>query len=580
MFSARWLVLSVFWFLCGPAIAGTVSFSSASYTVAENAATLTVTVSRSGSAAAAASVKVVSSIVTAGLADFTAVDQALSWGVGELDTKTVTVAISDDALFEGPETFTLKFTTLVGDTAGGNATVTITDYEAGKLQFSSASFTGAENGLQLIAKIDRVSGTSGAVSVNLKTSDSSKTAKATNTSDYIDYDQAVLFGDGDTTKNVAITLKNDEIAEFSEWFKLTLSSPVGASLGAITTADAEITDADADWTSTVKLLTQKISNVEQSQLVDLTQNSLIDSTKKIVDLVNAIPILTLTGVTAEQDTDGLMTIDLEPARAYFRPVYIKRVTSGTAPNINLNDDSSANFITSEEWEIEAQPALAAKGMIILQKRLAEISLPDLIVTDMGNITIQEDQGVPPFERDSSGNVIVNYKFYNRWNLRPSILSTVTNSSEEGFFLVPHPLDQEEVVLSVVYNDGNKYRQQILSTAPINGPELIQELMSNGIDRCAFVSAPCRVSVSSATQITSGIVKIDIPYIYPPGGALQTLKLTLFSDYKIRKVPNFNSSMVGFTETNDINRDSFGDYKMVYANGEEQYFFLVSSFIED
>ena len=275
-----------------------------------------------------------------------------------------------------------------------------------------------------------------------------------------------------------------------------------------------------------------------------------------------------------------MTIDLEPARAYFRPVYIKRVTSGTAPNINLNDDSSANFITSEEWEIEAQPALAAKGMIILQKRLAEISLPDLIITDMGNITIQEDQGAPPFERDSSGNVIVNYKFYNRWNLRPSILSTVTNSSEEGFFLVPHPLDQEEVVLSVVYNDGNKYRQQILSSAPINGPELIQELMSNGIDRCAFVSAPCRVSVSSATQITSGIVKIDIPYIYPPGGALQTLKLTLFSDYKIRKVPNFNSSMVGFTETNDINRDSFGDYKMVYANGEEQYFFLVSSFIED
>ena len=468
----------------------------------------------------------------------------------------------------------------MGDTIGSNATVTITDFEAGKLQFSSAAFAGSENGLQLIAKVDRVLGTSGAVSVNLKTSDSSKTAKATNTSDYIDYDQAVLFGDGDTTKNVAITLKNDEIAEFSEWFKLTLSSPVGASLGAITTADAEITDADADWTSTVKLLTKKISNVEQSQLVDLTQNSLIDSTKKIVDLVNAIPILTLTGVTAEQDTDGLMTIDLEPARAYFRPVYIKRVTSGTAPNINLNDDSSANFITSEEWEIEAQPALAAKGMVILQKGLAEISLPDLIITDMGNITIQEDQGVPPFERDSSGNVIVNYKFYNRWNLRPSILSTVTNSSEEGFFLVPHPLDQEEVVLSVVYNDGNKYRQQILSSAPINGPELIQELMSNGIDRCAFVSAPCRVSVSSATQITSGIVKIDIPYIYPPGGALQTLKLTLFSDYKIRKVPNFNSSMVGFTETNDINRDSFGDYKMVYANGEEQYFFLVSSFIED
>ena len=580
MFSARWLVFSVFWFFCGPAIAGTVSFSSASYTVAENAATLTVTVSRSGSAAAAASVKVVSSIVTAGLADFTAVDQALRWGIGELDTKTVTVAISDDALFEGPETFTLKFTTLVGDTAGGNATVTITDYEEGKLQFSSASFTGAENGLQLIAKIDRVSGASGAVSVNLKTSDSSKTAKATTTSDYTDFDQIVLFGNGDTTKNVAITLKNDEAAEFSEWFKLTLSSPTGASLGAITIAEAEITDADADWTSTLTLLTKKIANVQQSQMVDLKQNSLMDSTKKILDVVNTIPILTLTGIAADQDADGLMTIDVKTDRVYLRPVYVKRVASGTAPEINVRDDINSKFITSQGWALEAQPALAAKGMGVLQKGLAEIFLPDLVITDMGNITVQEDQGAPPFERDSLGNVIVNYKFYNRWNLRPSSVASIATSSTEGFSLVPHPLDQDEVVLSVVYNDGNKYRQQILSSAPIDGPELIQELTTNGIDRCAYVTAPCKVSVSAATQIRSGIIKVDIPYTYPPGGVAQTLKLTLFSDYKIRKVPNFTSSMVGFTETSDINRDSFGDYKMVYANGEEQYFFLVSSFIED
>ena len=38
-------------------------------------------------------------------------------------------------------------------------------------------------------------------------------------------------------------------------------------------------------------------------------------------------------------------------------------------------------------------------------------------------------------------------------------------------------------------------------------------------------------------------------------------------------------MVGFTEVNDINKDSFADYKMIYANGEEQYFFMVSSFVK-
>jgi len=579
VFSARWLVFSVSCFLCGSAIAGTLSFSAASYSVAENASTVTITVNRSGSTVAAASVTVVSAIGTASIADFTAVSQALTWGIGDSDAKTFTVAILDDALVEVSETLTLKFTSAVGDGTGGNATVTITDYEEGKFQFSSASFSGLENSLNLYAKIDRVSGMAGAATVKIKTSASTLKPNASDLLDYIDLDTTVSFLDGETTKYVPVTLKNDNVAEFSEWVKLTLSSPTGATLGSLVTADGEIQDTDEDFTSTIKLLTKKVKNVEQSQLVDLAQNSLMDSTKKVLDLVNTIPILTLTGLTAAQDADGLMIIDVETNRAYLRPVYVKRVPNGTAPDINIRDDINSKFITSQGWALEAQPALAVKGMNVLQKGLAEIFLPDLVITDMGNITIQEDQGAPPFERDSSGNVVVNYKFYNRWNLRPSIVSSVASSSTEGFSLLPHPLDQDEVVVSVVYNDGNQYRQQILSSAPINGPELIQELTSNGIDRCAYVSSPCKVGVSAATQLNNGIVKIDVPYA-PVGGAAQTLKLTVFSDYKIRKVPNFKSSMVGFTETNDINRDSFGDYKMVYANGEEQYFFLVSSFIED
>ena len=63
------------------------------------------------------------------------------------------------------------------------------------------------------------------------------------------------------------------------------------------------------------------------------------------------------------------------------------------------------------------------------------------------------------------------------------------------------------------------------------------------------------------------------------GKKQTIQVTLFSDYKIRKTPNFVASMVGFTEMNDINKDSFADYRMIYENGEEQYFFLVTSFVK-
>ena len=63
------------------------------------------------------------------------------------------------------------------------------------------------------------------------------------------------------------------------------------------------------------------------------------------------------------------------------------------------------------------------------------------------------------------------------------------------------------------------------------------------------------------------------------GKTQTLNVTLLADYKIRKTPNFTPSVVGFTETNDLNGDSFADYKMIYANGEEQYFLFVSGILK-
>ena len=558
--------------------AGSLAFFQSVYTVAENASKVTITVTRTGSAAAAAAVTVVSEIGTAGATDFTTVSQALSWGAGDSAAKTFDVTILDDAIVENTEDLTLKFTAATGDGTGGNALVRITDYEEGKLEFSSSTFSGQEDTLQLVATINRTLGTSGPATVKLK-SGTAGTAPASNTADYTDLDTTISFADGESAKSVSVVLKNDNIAEASEFFTLTLSAPTNASLGATTATTGEIIDTDIDFTSTLKLLTKTEANITQGQLVDLGQNSLLDTKKKMLDLVNTIPILTLTELEAKQDTDGLLTIDVETDRAYLRPIAIKRASLGANPEINVRDDINSTFITSQGWLLEATPALAAKGLTVLQKELAAIFLPDLVIEDNGNLTIQLDQGAPPFERDASNNVVVNYKFYDRWNLRPSMISTVTNATTEGYSLIPHPADGEEVVLAVVYKDGTSSRQQILSPAPINGPELIEELKTNGISRCAMYPGDgCKVSVSDPKQLDHGIITFDVVSTLADG-KIQTIQVSLFSDYKIRKTPNFVSSMVGFTEVNDINKDSFGDYKMIYANGEEQYFFLQSSFVK-
>ena len=70
---------------------------------------------------------------------------------------------------------------------------------------------------------------------------------------------------------------------------------------------------------------------------------------------------------------------------------------------------------------------------------------------------------------------------------------------------------------------------------------------------------------------------DMAYFVP--GGVDTITITIFADYKIRKVPNFNSNMVGFRETKDLNFDGSADYRMTYSNGEEQDFFFVSSMLK-
>lgn len=562
------IIFSVGVFYLGNVDAGSLSFSASAYSVAENSSTISITVNRTGSTAAVASVTVVSSHVTTEAGDFTPVSQSLSWGIGDAAAKNFTVTILDDNVVEGTETFTLSFTSPVGDGTGGSSTVSITDYEEGKLQLSSSTYSAQEDSLQLLATINRVSGTDGVASVKIKSTDS--TPVASTSTDYFSVDTTLSFADGESSKTFLVNLKNDDIAEFSEKFTLSLSDATGAVLGAITSAIAEIKDTDIDFTSTLKLLTKSTKNIQQPQLVDLTQPSLLDSTIKIIDLINTIPILTLTDLKAAQETDGLLSILVETDKLFMRPVAVRRASSGLAADINLRDDRSADFITSQGWTVEAQPAL--KGISVFQKALAEQFLPDLVITKNGNITIQMDQGAPPFERDKQNNIIVNYKFYDRWNFRPSLIAKVTDVADEGFSLADHPVDDDAWLVSVIFKDGNDNREQFLSSAPIDGPELIQHLKTFGVDRCAVISKPCTVSLSDAKQLENGIITLDVP---SPSGLI---KVALLADYKIRKTPNFTPSLVGFRETKDLNDDGAGDYRMIYSNGEDQYFFFVASYV--
>lgn len=101
-----------------PPAAGSLQFSVPSYGVGEGAGTATVKVTRTSGSAGAVSVKYATSngTATAGV-DYAATTGTLSWADGDWTSKTFTVAIADDASYEGDETVYLVLSNPTGGTA-------------------------------------------------------------------------------------------------------------------------------------------------------------------------------------------------------------------------------------------------------------------------------------------------------------------------------------------------------------------------------------------------------------------------------------------------------------------------------
>lgn len=134
--------------LTGPVAAaayGSFSFSSAAYSVAENGGSVTITVNRTGGSDGAVTVDyaIINGTATAG-SDYTAPAATLSFGNGET-SKTFTVSILDDSVYEGDETVNLTLSNPTGGAVLGetsSAVLTITDNEAAPLvDITAASVT-------------------------------------------------------------------------------------------------------------------------------------------------------------------------------------------------------------------------------------------------------------------------------------------------------------------------------------------------------------------------------------------------------------------------------------------------------
>ena len=157
---------------------------------------------------------------------------------------------SDGAAFfaDGSQFYTLNLTTgvatLIGAIGAGtvNGITLVPAINLPTLAFSAPTFgpTVEASLVGNILTINRTGSTQGTVSVDFTTSSGTATAG----SDFTTTTGTLIFLDGEASRTISIPTLSDTTQELFETFTVTLSNPVGATLGAQSTATVTIADFD------------------------------------------------------------------------------------------------------------------------------------------------------------------------------------------------------------------------------------------------------------------------------------------------------------------------------------------------
>ena len=532
--------------------AGELSFASTTASVDENASTLTITVLRTGDASSAASVSIASTDGTAkSPEDYNAISSTLNWDAGSSDSKTVDITISDNNIVADDKLFTLALSSVTGDTIGSNDTmaVTIVDYEEGTLQFDGEIFRASEDSKIAKIKISRTSGSSGSVGATVLLS----SGTAVEGEDYIGTQTSISIGDGLSETTLEITLKNDDVGESTETLTLTLSLPTGnALLGTQSTSTVEIIDTDADFTTLAPKISIVADNIKQPDVIDLSVPSVIDNSKTYLELINEIGLLSISKLTAVQTSTGNIEIAFGEDKYYLRPTKVTRNLLDIPGGVWEWEGGIYKFVTDVSHVIDMHPGIAS--IETLQEALSALQMPELVISDQGNIEIQKDQGIPKLETKPSGEIVINASYFDRWLIRPYALVRSSLNGLSGIFEEPHPTEAGYGAIALYYNDGNNDKVQYFHSAPANFSELEAAIRR----RIGYID----VKFESFGITEFSLLTLD--------SGRETIRLV--PDYTLGKITDLTPDLQGFFDEDDLNYDGIHDYRMVYSNGDVQIFY--------
>jgi len=249
--------------------AGSLQFSSITYSANEDDTNATITVTRTGGSGGTVGLSYATADGTANSPDdYSYTSSTLSWANADTENKTFTIPLVNDSNVEANETVSLFLLNPTGGATLGtkNATLTIVNDDVpGTIGFSSTSYSINENGTSATITISRTVSSNGAVSVNYSTANGTATAA----SDYTANSGTLNWADGDSAdKTFTVSISNDSMVEGNETIALTLNGETGgATLG---TSSADLTIVDDDNAGTITLSTSAYSVDENNASATIT----------------------------------------------------------------------------------------------------------------------------------------------------------------------------------------------------------------------------------------------------------------------------------------------------------------------
>lgn len=228
----------------------TAQLSVNNVTVNESAGTATFVVTLTGSISSNVTVNYATSNGTAvAPGDYTSTSGTVTFTPGGSTTQSVTVAIVDDSTTESSETFTLNLSNASGAViSSGQGLGTITDNDVTpSLSIAAADANKAEGtgtaATPFTFTVTRSGSSAGTASVNWTVTGTGTAASANDFASGVFPSGTVSFAAGETSKTITVNVAADGAKEKNEKFRVTLSSPANATLGAAI-ADGTIVNDD------------------------------------------------------------------------------------------------------------------------------------------------------------------------------------------------------------------------------------------------------------------------------------------------------------------------------------------------